>query len=606
MQLVLKTWCLVTCLFLFLSSAVVNASESPCPDNLLPPPEKISTKDHNLIESILNDLNGENFTPLKKHIRRNLRLLRRYHHLMAQDQDLARKILRFVEFSPSGSDEIEDLATAQQYYTLFNEITLQNITPLTIKPGEVTAESPDGFTINLEYLGVKVTNSDEVKVYSAVERFLNAIFSSSGNKDVSSRYKRWLALLENEQEQYLKFDGEKFYLDKSKNGAITAEKFEQQLERQRELKLAFEQLKEDIPFFFRSNREIGNLFAQQKSFRDLGQLWKKFNDLAHKLSNNEALIKLINHDLINENNSLPDELRSHLKRYKIEALSTKVFVQRLARIYNLYLRAIRNRISKILSDLITNAKMNSWGEIDLSSRDASREIRDILYHYEGSIVENNDQRRPFSISTLELKFKAESIPGMRFSGNIEKWREVIWHAEGEYLPLGPDHLYLLQILKLVIETFDRNQSLEHLTLTINDPNDVIINDARMGKFATQKDCGGWAYGGYNSWGAHPGNGLVVIGADNFCNRKVFSLSALVHELHHTITRNNGLYLFPSTTRIEGPLYANQFAISEITARLTELEHLRKQFEILIQVLHHPENDPDLTDSKKMLFYSLLQ
>ena len=96
MQLALKTWCLASCLFLFLSSAVVNASESPCPDNLLPPPKKISAKDHNLIESILNDLNGENFTPLKKHIRRNLRLLRRYPHLMAQDQDVARKILRFV------------------------------------------------------------------------------------------------------------------------------------------------------------------------------------------------------------------------------------------------------------------------------------------------------------------------------------------------------------------------------------------------------------------------------------------------------------------------------------------------------------------------------
>ena len=242
MKLVLKTWSLITCLFLLLSGVGENAFASSCPDNFLSPPQEILPKDKRIIKDIFRDLHLSYDRPIKQNSGRNLKLIGRYRHLIAKDHHLAygllgaRTHLRYYR-KVEGSD---DAAIVRQYRDLFDDIILQDITPLLIKPGKVTRESPNGFTIDFAY--------DDLDPYDP-----NASFSSPRDKvmnmflsnifTVSCEYKEWLA----SKTLYLKFDGEKFYFDKSNDGAITARKFKNQVERQRKLEYHLE----NLPLFLR-------------------------------------------------------------------------------------------------------------------------------------------------------------------------------------------------------------------------------------------------------------------------------------------------------------------------------------------------------------------
>ena len=335
-------------------------------------------------------------------------------------------------------------------------------------------------------------------------------------------------------------------------------------------------VQKDLPFFFQAHEQIDELFKAQKSFQDLGRIWKKFERIAHELSRDKSLLRIINADLAHPTPAHLHNLKNYLAQLSTKYLTPQVFIQRLPEIYNLYLKALKNKINQIVTELRFQAYLNSNFDTYLSTGDDEFFQAKITEKDNEQDHENDHHGTLLSGSTLEVRLLFK-----RF--NKYDWKHLVTYNARE---TDPDHRYILQIINRVIETFDNDTQLDIIALRLDDVNDLIARDAAQARFVARRNLSDAYFQGKNDY-----FGDIEIEASTFTQHPILTLSNITHELEHALQRNRDFHLKPYAPSLKST-YPLGFFFSEISARIKELDYLKEQLDLRLPLLkrsHHPHS-----------------
>lgn len=558
-----KTWLLF--IGLLIASAVVGASESPCPDNLLPPPQEIPPSDFQQIRIILYHLGHADFVPEEKEIAENLTRLRRYRHLIVRDLELRHRLLRAIHASQDNLKKPDDVQGVtvnpgvKQFQDLIQEIILEDLTPLVIKPEKIV-ETPenvnDAETTEVAEEDTPKFQIDAASLANDLQKYLSdseTAFRGITTKDNAELFEQWLASWE-KQGQYLKFDGEKFYFAASPEGAITAARFKRQWDNQN-----MQQRLDETSLFFLGNRELYELFTQQPSLKDIGKLWQKFNLMGRQFTRNQMFFNVINAVLAYQVDPILSNLQKYSIHKRISTFNELVIIKRLIEIYNLYLEAIDERIGQILRELCLKTqerfpKFSTMPRLNFTKMFPSINNR---------------------TSEVRLILEREQIPS---------WKLLLAANQDE---ARPEYRYLLRLIKAMLETLEEDPHYNSIAFMIYDINLFLDTAVAKGKFQEYDTlmAGGFVEG-------RDDVAEVVLDAESFTHAQFLTLSALIHELHHASSYKTDLKFTPAKIHTFGN-YPNGFVMSEVSARIKQLEHLTPVLERLAALLEQNPGNPQL-------------
>ncbi|MBP5297362.1 MAG: hypothetical protein J6Y94_08550, partial [Bacteriovoracaceae bacterium] len=533
------------------------------------------------LTKILRHVEGVKLTEVDPQAGQNLSILRRYRQAIVRDYDLRCRLWYAAWEYANNFDAATASPTSQEYAQWLREVLLQDVIPHLIKVVPISEEYPEGLIVEID------TN------YLAVNDFFSDVLQTFGGDDVSDTLIGLLGSWERRQ-TFLKFDGKKFILANTKEGAILSDTILQVYHTQQAFRKALPLIKEGLPFFFQDEASLEVFFGKANSLEDLYTAWAKFEKLAAFLAKHADLANLI----LKKAMARDDELDfwgviEFMTEYQLESLIAEDFYRRLPTIYNVLLHTIKERINLHLQKLQKEAGIakDAQERFQLHEGDyVSRQLLNPLLRLFGSnyfakIRTNVQDWRltiPIYTKLITHTFTRQELPLWEKLANLPL---PLPHPQD---PTARDVYYMQQILKIIVHAFQENPSLAQLKLTIRDVNDVVRKNARQGKGGTAGSIGGT----FQKDGAT--GGKINLDADTFCAGHITTLSVLIHELGHLASEKMDILI--RDYKKTGKVYQDRFILSEVSARVRELNYLQKILDAFwAQIEQDPENIKLLQD-----------